>query len=206
MSDSPRNKQELAVQRLNQSARRLLHQVRATTAPPECLEEATRALDRVSEILEPFAHPGPFAQASLDGTTDLGSDFGDLISLMPYSPIIGRLNPISPPLDFAVEGGVVRARARFPATFAGPTQCVHGGMVAASFDELLAGVNVANELGAMTGTLTIRYRRPTPLFEEVQMEGHCTGSEGRKVFAHGEMLAGGQVTAEAEGVFVIPRG
>jgi acyl-coenzyme A thioesterase PaaI-like protein len=79
-------------------------------------------------------------------------------------------------------------------------------MVAASFDELLAGVNVANELGAMTGTLTIRYRRPTPLFEEVQMEGHCTGSEGRKVFAHGEMLAGGQVTAEAEGVFVIPRG
>ena len=69
----------------------------------------------------------------------------------------------------------------------------------------LAGVNVANELGAMTGTLTIRYRRPTPIFEEVRMEAQCTGSEGRRVFAHGEMLACDQVTAEAEGVFVLPQ-
>jgi len=205
MPESSGNGQELAAQRLSQCARRLLHQVRATTAPPELLDEVVRVLDHASRLLEPFAHPGPFAQASLDGAFDPEADHTDLVSLMPYSPIIGRLNPISPPLEFTVEGGVVRGRGRYPATFTGPTQSVHGGMIAASFDELLAGVNVANELGAMTGTLTIRYRRPTPIFEEVQLEAHCTGSQGRKVFAHGELRAGDQITAEAEGIFVLPR-
>lgn len=190
------------MERLCRSARRLLQQVRATTAPAELLHAAAEALDGLSDLLEGHAHPGPFAQHSLDGSLHPAADLSDLASVMPYSPIIGGLNPISPPAAFSVTDGSVRGRVRYPATFAGPAQSVHGGLIAASFDELLAAVNLVNELAAMTGTLTIRYRRPTPLLEEVEMEAHCTGSEGRKVFAHGEMRAGGQLTAEAEGIFI----
>jgi acyl-coenzyme A thioesterase PaaI-like protein len=202
MPDRFPKQQRLAMERLCRSARRVLQQVRATTAPPERLLAAAEALERASDLLADYAHPGPFAQHSLDGAINPAADWNDLASVMPYSPIIGALNPISPPAAFSVTDGSVRARVRFPATFAGPAQSVHGGLVAASFDELLAAVNLVNELAAMTGTLTIRYRRPTPLLEDVEMEAHCTGSEGRKVFAHGEMRSGGQVTAEAEGIFI----
>ena len=69
-------------------------------------------------------------------------------------------------------------------------------------DELLGAVNVVNDLGAMTGTLTVRYRRPTPLFEEVRMEGRTGEARGRKVFAQGEIWHGDTLLAEAEGVFI----
>ena len=61
---------------------------------------------------------------------------------------------------------------------------------------------VAAGQGAMTGTLTIRYRRPTPLQAEVQVEGRTVNVEGRKVFATGEIRHAGEVTAEAEGIFI----
>ncbi len=47
--------------------------------------------------------------------------------------------------------------------YEGPPTCVHGGVIAELFDELLGISNILAGPGAMTGTLTIRYRRPTPL-------------------------------------------
>jgi len=54
----------------------------------------------------------------------------------------------------------------------------------------------------MTGTLTVRYRKPTPLLEEIRMEGRPAGVDGRKVYAEGTMWCGETLLAEAEGVFV----
>ena len=47
----------------------------------------------------------------------------------------------------------------------------HGGYVAAAFDEVLG---LAQDLGGqsgMTGTLTIKYRRPTPLHADPHVPG-----------------------------------
>jgi acyl-CoA thioesterase FadM len=54
----------------------------------------------------------------------------------------------------------------------------------------------------MTGTLTVRYRVPTPLHVELRMIGEVDRVEGRKVFATGRMYAGDRLTAEADAVFV----
>jgi hypothetical protein len=75
-------------------------------------------------------------------------------------------------------------------------------MVALLLDELLGITNVANGLGAMTGTLTIRYRVPTPAQRTLTLHGEVTGTERRKVFVRGELRDGDVVTADAEGVFV----
>lgn len=202
MTRTAQAEREAALSALVETARAVLHQVRATAAPAEPLQEARRALERAVAVLRPFAHPGPFGQSSLEGRSPADRDPRDLGGLMPYSPVIGVLNPIAPPIELAFRDGAIHARARFPATWAGPSDCVHGGMIAAAFDELLAGVNVANELGAMTGTLVVRYLQPTPLRREVRMEAHSTGTEGRKVYARGELRAGDRLTAEAEGVFI----
>ena len=125
----------------------------------------------------------------------------------PTSPMIGFANPISPPVEvWAVhgEGGQreLRGRVTFDYPYEGPPTCVHGGVIAELFDELLGLSNILAGLGAMTGTLTIRYRRPTPLLAPLELAARHTGNEGRKVYAWGGLYHEGELTAEAEGVFI----
>jgi acyl-CoA thioesterase FadM len=54
----------------------------------------------------------------------------------------------------------------------------------------------------MTGTLTIRYRQPTPLHTELQFDAWIERVDGRKIFARGNLKAGGLLTAEADGIFL----
>ena len=54
----------------------------------------------------------------------------------------------------------------------------------------------------MTGTLTIKYRKPTPLYQPLQFEGRCVRVSGRKVFTEGACFHNGILTAQAEAIFV----
>ena len=55
----------------------------------------------------------------------------------------------------------------------------------------------------MTGTLTIRYRKPTPLRTHLRIEARCLGRDGRKVQTWGGIFNGDVMTAEAEGTFIV---
>jgi acyl-coenzyme A thioesterase PaaI-like protein len=190
---------------LNATCRRVMERVRTTGAPTDALAQAQAALEKVEALLAPHAHPGPFAQTSFEGAAPhLDSDFSDPMAVFPYSPMVGARNPIAPPVEFHVEDGVVHGRVCFGPLYAGPPRSVHGGVIAAVLDELLGSVNMVHGVGAFTGTLTVRYRAPTPLHEPVRLEGHQAGTEGRKSFARGSMWCGDTLTAEAEGVFIRP--
>jgi acyl-coenzyme A thioesterase PaaI-like protein len=126
----------------------------------------------------------------------------------PTSPMIGFANPISPPVEvWAVHGEdgqrEIRGRVTFDYPFEGPPTCVHGGVIAELFDELLGLSNILAGKGAMTGTLNVRYRRPTPLLAPLEIAARHTGQEGRKVYAWGGLYHEGELTAEAEGVFIL---
>jgi acyl-CoA thioesterase FadM len=54
----------------------------------------------------------------------------------------------------------------------------------------------------MTATLTIRYRRPTPLHRDLRFEGVLERVDGRKIFTSGRCYDGETLTAEAEGLFI----
>ena len=123
------------------------------------------------------------------------------------SPVIGFANPVAPPVEvWAVEGHEgwreVRGRVTYGYAYEGPPTCVHGGVIAALFDELLGMSNILVGEGAMTGTLTVRYRRPTPLLAPLELVARYTGKEGRKVYAWGGIYHQGELTAEADGVFI----
>jgi acyl-coenzyme A thioesterase PaaI-like protein len=127
---------------------------------------------------------------------------GSVVGFFDYSPLIGRSNPLAPPLTMGVDGKRVRGTAVFGAAYEGPPGHVHGGFVAAAFDEVLGFAQSMGGNPGMTGTLTIRYRKPTPLHREIRMEGEITRIEGRKIFTVGRMYAGEVLTAEAEGIFI----
>lgn len=85
----------------------------------------------------------------------------------------------------------------------GPPRTVHGGMVAAVFDEVLAGVlATAGASGSVTGKLTVRYRKPTPTNTDLRFEAWVEHHQGRRLTARAQCVANGEVTAEAEALFI----
>ena len=118
------------------------------------------------------------------------------------SPLIGLSNPVAPPLSMRVAGDHIEGTVTFGSAYEGPPGHVHGGIVAAAFDEVLGMAQSMSGQSGMTGTLTVRYRKPTPLHRELTIRAKTDRREGRKVFASGTLHAGDQLCAEAEAVFV----
>ena len=185
-----------AAREVGEALRRVIDRLTATSAPPAVLREATGRLAAVEDLLRPYhsvrSYKG-FAEAS-----GLGHDR----AFFDWSPLLGLANPIAPPMRVAVEGRSVVGRARFGIAYEGPPGCVHGGFIAAAFDELLGLTQSLSGKVGMTGTLTVKYRRPTPLHTELRLEGTVDSVSGRKVFTSGRMLAGDVLTAEATGLFI----
>ena len=123
----------------------------------------------------------------------------------PYSPIVGPLNAIAPPVRLHFDGDRMRGRLILGAPYAGPPGTVHGGVVALIFDELLGCVNVSQGYGAYTGTLTVRYERMTPIEAPLALESWIDRVERRKIYTHGTISHEGVVTARAEGIFISTR-
>jgi acyl-coenzyme A thioesterase PaaI-like protein len=118
-------------------------------------------------------------------------------------PIVGLSNPLAPPLEFAVDpaAGVARGTGRFGAAYEGAPGLLHGGILAAAFDELLGVATVFSGGAGMTRELTVRYLRPTPIGVELRFEARLERVEGRRLFVSAEVEAEGLRTAEASGVF-----
>ncbi|MCY4271899.1 MAG: PaaI family thioesterase [bacterium] len=183
------------------AARRLLRAARVTEVGGSAASEAVKLIERAAGLLEAAPMPDLHRQGVM-GDLNPGFESRDPMAFFPYSPIIGRLNPVSPPAEFWAEGDEVHGRMKLSAVYAGPPGMVHGGIIAMVFDELLGVVNVVNGTGGYTGTLKVVYQRPTPLQREITMRAWPAGGEGRKLFAAGEMVCDEAVTASAEGIFV----
>jgi acyl-coenzyme A thioesterase PaaI-like protein len=195
---------ESATAELVDVTRSLMTAVRTADAPRDALDRASALVREATDLLAAHHVDGPPGQNALrvDGTGPEQFATGDPARFFPYSPVVGPLNPVAPPLVVNFDGERLRGHATLSATYAGPPGAVHGGIVAMVFDELLGAVNACLGLGAFTGTLSIRYERLTPIEEELEVESWVDRTEGRKVYTVGTIRAAGEVTARAEGVFI----
>jgi len=163
--------------------------------PDGTLAEAAAALAAVADKLEGAAGPGRRPRSQPDPA-------GHPQEFFPTSPVIGFANPIAPPVMVEAVDGGLKGTAFFDFPYEGPPTCVHGGVIAMVFDELLGAANIAAGCPAMTGTLTIRYRKPTPLRTPLQLEARSVERQGRKIVTRGTISHDGVLLAEAEGIFV----
>lgn len=166
----------------------------------EVLRAAAGEVAALADRLERGAGPGKLPRP--DPTPG-----GEAHDFFPTSPVIGFANPVASPVEVwsavGEEGAPeVRGRAFFDYPYEGPPTCVHGGVIAAVFDELLGVANLVAGRPSMTGTLHIVYRRTTPLRTPLELVARHTSVERRKVRAWGAILHEGELTAEAEGIFI----
>ena len=118
------------------------------------------------------------------------------------SPVMGMANPIAPPLKMWVEDETIRASATFGAAYEGPPGYLHGGYLAAMFDDVLGAAQTATGNPGMTASLTVKYRQPAPLEREVLFHGWLESVDGRKIRARATAHVGEVLCAEAEVLFV----
>jgi acyl-coenzyme A thioesterase PaaI-like protein len=190
---SPRRE---SLKELADATRALVDRLVATDAPDDVIAAATQ------EVAAAAARFEGFHQGSLYGFSEMANAGKREDPLYDHSPLIGIANPLAPPMRIREEDGIIVAEVTFGQAYEGPPGCVHGGYVAAAFDELLGATQSLSGAPGMTGTLTIRYESPTPLQQPLRMEGRLVGVERRKIFTEGTCFAGDRVTATAKGTFI----
>ena len=193
-----------ATEALVTATRGLVTTQRTADVPADVLEQATALVREATALLAPHVVDGVPGQNALRAAYPDREQFatGDPARFFPYSPVVGPLNALAPPVTFTFDGERMSGRGTLASPYSGPPGTVHGGVVAMVLDELLGAVNACLGLGAYTGTLTVRYERPTPIGEELTFDAGVDRTEGRKVFTVGTISARGAVTARAEGVFI----
>ena len=139
------------------------------------------------------------------GTAESDEERSERLGFFDQSPLIGLANPLSPPLVLEHDPSSperIRGTVNFGPAYEGPPGCVHGGYVAATFDELLGAAQSLSGTQGMTAHLEVDYRSPTPLGEDLELSGWVQRTEGRKIWARGTLHVGRRLCAEAEALFV----
>jgi len=123
-----------------------------------------------------------------------------------FGPLRGMASVIAPPLVFdAPEDGRVIAHARCGPLYEGPPRLVHGGIVAACFDELLAVAQRDAGVNGLTIELTVRYRRPITIDTDLTFTGWIEDDDGRRAIGRAECTVHDELAAEATATFVRPK-
>lgn len=184
---------DLVRMKLARATREFMRQTFVSEADIDAVEEVTESVQEATRVLN-------------ESPTVPGSSSSQA-SFMDRSPFYGSMNPLSMPMDMEHDPGVgefggVVGRAVFTDLYEGPPGHVHGGFVAAAFDEVLGMAQSLTGRPGMTGRLTVTYRSPTPLGTTIEFRGWVDRVEGRKIFTVGTAHNGDTLCAEAEGLFL----
>jgi len=145
------------------------------------------------------------ALPNLHAKGGLASAGGDDSALLERSGIAGRSNPLAAPLQWRRDGDVTYGWATYSPAYEGPAGCVHGGFVAAAFDDLFGTAQTASRRAGYTGTLTVKMLKPTPLEKQIDYTAEVDRVDGRKIWVRGTASCEGTLLAEAEILFIAPR-
>ncbi len=118
----------------------------------------------------------------------------------------GRLNPQGLRLTFyrAVEDDGVWARFIPGQVHEGFPGMAHGGIISTLLDEAMAWAISSRGIWAVTGTMTVAYRRPVEIGVPIRASGRLVEDRGRKLALAGELRREGDglLLAEATATFV----
>jgi acyl-coenzyme A thioesterase PaaI-like protein len=174
---------------LAESVRRLLDAVVTTGASPAELSTAAAAIEQVAASL-----------ARSVVRQDIATEPDSYRAHM--SLVSGPAHPVAPQLTLErTQDGAVGDVVVGP-VFQGGPGLVHGGIIALLIDHAMGFVANRSDRPAMTVQLTLRYRRPTPLGVPLTVTARLDRIEGRKLHLSASITARGQLTAQADAIFL----
>ena len=190
------------MEELADELRAIIEELAAAHVPEADEERALALATELRALLD-----GPRRPRWYDDLADGQSGPNASSAFFAHSPLRGSDNPLAPPLE--LEPGVtddgrpmITGRVRMGLAYEGPPHGVHGGFVAALFDEVLGATQGLAPPPGVTGTLTIRYRHVTPVEEDLVFRSWVESDSGRRIVCKATCHAGDTLTADGEGLFV----
>jgi hypothetical protein len=111
---------------------------------------------------------------------------------------VGAYNPCFPEYTFDhLDADTASGRVTFPLVFEGPPGLVNGGFLAVFFDCITQHQSCASGRTGRTRSLTVTFRRPTPILTELGFEVARSESDGR-VTSTARLLLGDEVLSTGE--------
>ena len=198
---APINDDWAAKRRLADALRDLTEQLVTTTVTADVLNDLTAAIHAQSAKLA--EHSNILGRTAYLDETD--TDYGSMASIgYELNPLDGRCNPIAAPMKVWIDDAeqIAYGEANMGWAYEGPPNSVHGGFVAALFDQFLGVAQKITGQPGVTGTLSIRYLKPTPLNTDLKFVGKLKSVQGRKNVLTAEIWADDVKTATCEGLFI----
>lgn len=187
-----------ALAELSESTRHLIEQVVSTNADTAQLLAISAQVQALADQL-----------AQQQGKRPIGHFNNDIAAIdpnhaLPYSPMCGYYNPIAPPvaMRFDQATGILHGSVNCHRTYEGPKGLIHGGVISAIYDQLLALLTTCSGRPSYTAWLNIQYKKPTPLHQDLQWHAWIDHIDGRKALIKGQCLLAGELLTEAEGLFI----
>lgn len=117
--------------------------------------------------------------------------------------VAGPANPTAVDFTARHEGDEVVAEATFGAAFEGAPGRVHGGMVAAVFDDLVGFILGQVGHPGFTGRLTVEYKAPVPTERPVEFRARLRERTERKLLVDAEVRLGTKILATCDATMVL---
>jgi acyl-coenzyme A thioesterase PaaI-like protein len=179
-----------AVEALAAAVRRLGDVAVETDVDPAEIDAVTRDLAGLTERLGRRVDTTHYS-----GLTGPEPDYSTPEGPMPLNPIIGACSPVRPDVSVWTTDDGVRGRAVLSKRFVGPPGFAHGGISAMLADQLVAVSTHAVGVPCITRALHVRFRRPLPLDEPLELVGYCH-HDGDTYRATCEIRTAGAVAVE----------
>lgn len=186
-----------ARQRLASATRALNEKLVSTDIDPELAAALTEKIEGLAaELRQAQQVTGLVDMAKRGQRGTIDDVMGELVS------VGGRSHPCSPELRWQEAPNQITGTVRFSQAFEGPPGHVHGGWVAGVLDHLMGMTHVRTGHPGMTGGLSVRYLKPTPLNQVIEVSAQATELDDKRTEVKAEMRFGETTTAKAEAIFV----
>ena len=186
-----------ARQRLASATRALNEKLVSTDIDPELAAVLTEKIEGLAaELRQAQQVTGLVDMAKRGQRGTIDDVMGELVS------VGGRSHPCSPELRWQEASNRITGTVKFSQAFEGPPGHVHGGWVAGVLDHLMGMTHVRTGHPGMTGGLSVRYLKPTPLNQRIEVSAQATELDDKRTEVKAEMRFGETTTATAEAIFV----
>ncbi len=118
----------------------------------------------------------------------------------------GAANDAGMKLRFELDLDEMRTHGRFAlgANYAGGGGFAHGGIIAVVLDEAMGKLSKLTDERAVTAEMSVEYRKPVPVDQEIVVQGWQVEEKGRNRFRAAEIHdVQGNLLARSKGRFVV---
>ena len=120
--------------------------------------------------------------------------------------VMGHTNPQAPPLTLTHGEGTSSGTLTLGERFVGAPGLVHGGVIAAIFDQICGTCAVMADLPGLTVELNVRYLKPAHVHLPLTFTATIASHTGRRVLVDGTCMEAGETVATCRGTFVTLKG